>query len=72
MPKGRNIILVDDILTTKATVSECCQVLLDGGVSAVKAVTLSRVKSAVQGKKSLYLNTRQIWHAQQAHKYLPC
>ncbi len=39
---GKTILLVDDIVTTGATLSECASVLLAAGAAQVKAVTLAR------------------------------
>jgi len=36
-------LLVDDVLTTGATVSTCTRTLLRGGASAVDVLTLARV-----------------------------
>lgn len=38
----RRVLLVDDVLTTGATVSECAQTLLRAGASAVGVVTVAR------------------------------
>jgi ComF family protein len=39
----RRTLLIDDILTTGATVSECARVLLTGGAAAVGVLTVARV-----------------------------
>ncbi len=43
--KDKNIILIDDVLTTGATLNECSRTLLDAGAKSVKTLTLARVKS---------------------------
>lgn len=40
--EGKTILLVDDILTTGATCSECARVLKESGAAAVYALTLAR------------------------------
>ncbi len=40
---GRTVLLVDDVLTTGATVGECAKVLLKAGAAAVDVLTLGRV-----------------------------
>lgn len=42
--KGKRVLLVDDVLTTGATLSECARVLLTAGCKSVVAVTLARAK----------------------------
>jgi ComF family protein len=44
---GRRIVLVDDVLTTGATVRECTRVLLHAGAIQVDVLTLARVVKAV-------------------------
>jgi predicted amidophosphoribosyltransferase len=41
---GRRILLVDDIVTTGATLSECASILKKAGAKEVSAVTLARRK----------------------------
>ena len=39
---GKSVLLVDDVMTTAATLRECTQALLAGGVARVQVLTLSR------------------------------
>ncbi|MCB2055607.1 MAG: ComF family protein [Geminicoccaceae bacterium] len=41
--EGRSVVLIDDVLTTGATVSACAQVLLRAGAARVDVLTLARV-----------------------------
>ncbi len=42
--RGRNVLLVDDILTTGATANQCAKVLLKAGVAAVWVATVARAR----------------------------
>jgi ComF family protein len=42
LARGRTVLLVDDVMTTGATASECARVLLAAGASAVRVFTLAR------------------------------
>jgi predicted amidophosphoribosyltransferase len=46
--KGRNLVLVDDVLTSGATLDACARALLRAGATRVDAVVFARVVDAVQ------------------------
>ncbi|OAN53157.1 competence protein ComF [Paramagnetospirillum marisnigri] len=41
--RGKRVVLVDDVLTSGATVAECARVLIKGGAARVDVLTLGRV-----------------------------
>ncbi len=43
--RGKNVLLIDDVLTTGATVNECSRVLLKGGALRVNVLALARTNS---------------------------
>jgi ComF family protein len=44
--KGAHVLLIDDVLTTGATVSECAQTLVAGGARCVSVLTFARALDA--------------------------
>ena len=40
--KGKTVLLIDDVLTTGATVNECARILKKAGVSRVDILTIAR------------------------------
>lgn len=47
--QGKRILLVDDIVTTGSTLSECARMLKTAGASEVTCITLARKRSSGQG-----------------------
>lgn len=45
--RGLNLVLVDDVLTSGATVNECARILLAAGAARVDVLTLARVKGEI-------------------------
>jgi ComF family protein len=48
---GRNVILVDDVMTTGATAAECSRVLLRAGAKQVFVLTAARVTANAAGNQ---------------------
>lgn len=48
--RGRSVLIVDDVMTTGATASECAQVLLRAGASQVFVVTVARAIKNANGE----------------------
>ncbi len=42
--RGRKILVIDDVITTGATLSECCRTLLDAGAAQVSCAALALVR----------------------------
>ena len=40
--RGRTVLLVDDVMTTGSTLSECAKTLLKAGASRIWCITLAR------------------------------
>lgn len=40
--KGKNVVLIDDVITTASTIDACCKVLRRGGVGKIYVVTLAK------------------------------
>ena len=44
--RGKRVVLIDDVLTTGATVEECARVLKRAGAARIDVLTLARVVRA--------------------------
>jgi ComF family protein len=48
--KGRNVLLVDDIITTGSTINHCARALLEAGATQVKAISVAKTLKIRQNK----------------------
>ena len=55
--EGKHILLIDDILTTGATLEECTRMLTDAGAASVVCVTLAAARPRRDEKKETAQNT---------------
>jgi ComF family protein len=55
---GRNILIVDDVMTTGTTAGECTRVLLRAGASQVFVATVARAIKGVEGLLATAANSR--------------
>lgn len=47
--KGKSVLLIDDVFTTGATLSECCRILKSAGAAKVYAATVALVQPETSG-----------------------
>jgi len=52
MTRGKKILLIDDIITTGATLSECARVLLMAGAESVVCATLAQTENQKKGNEA--------------------
>jgi hypoxanthine-guanine phosphoribosyltransferase len=68
---GRAVLLVDDVVTTGATVNSCTDELLDGGASEVIVAALASPYFGERYVQMLWMGSERILHGYAAFRISP-